>query len=90
MKKFGSTPLFNIPTVNGSALTVDNRQANGGVGITTAGFPRKPKTSKSFSNNLYEKTYRKPSFTPIVPNTGMYRQMNNNILIDVWLDRWIY
>ena len=68
IKKFGSTPLFNIPTTN-SAATID-RQTGGqlptsAVPITaTAGFRGKPKLSKSFTNNLYEKTYRKPSFTP--------------------------
>ena len=67
IKKFGSTPLFNIPTTN-SAATMD-RQTGGqppaAPAITaTAGFRGKPKLSKSFTNNLYEKTYRKPSFTP--------------------------
>ena len=76
-KKFGSTPLFNIGTAAAAAAasTVDRSlQQNGsgstaaaggvGNGHTTAAFGfRKPKTSKSFTNNLYEKDYRKPSFS---------------------------
>ena len=42
--KFGSTPLFNLPTSERTK--------------------RKPTTSKSFTNNLYEKDYRKPCFEP--------------------------
>ena len=61
-KKFGSTPLFNIPTtIAGGAVINGTMNANGGITAGTSGL-RKPKNSKSFTNNLYEKDYRKPSF----------------------------
>ena len=47
--KFGSTPLFNLPNGAGSGPADRLRK-------------QQPTTSKSFTNNLYEKDYRKPCF----------------------------
>ena len=49
--RFGSTPLFNLPSTSG-------------VGTGERLLHNKPTTSKSFTSNLFEKDYRKPSFDP--------------------------